>query len=134
MRRLVIDGSRFSDFAGFVEEFSRLLPDHAWSGNLDAFNDILRGGFGTPEDGFILRWRHARHSRDALGWPATERWLHEKLEHCHPTNREHVATDIERAERREGQTLFDIIVEIIRTHGPGGDEGSDLVLLELIED
>ena len=47
---LVIEGTAFDDFEGFQREFSRLLTDYAWNGNLDAFNDILRGGFGTPED------------------------------------------------------------------------------------
>src|SRR5688572_15252087 len=45
---LDIDGALFSDFEGFAGEFTRLLDDHTWRGNLDAFNDILRGGFGTP--------------------------------------------------------------------------------------
>jgi hypothetical protein len=53
---LVIDGASFSDFDGFAREFSRLLCNYSWQGNLDAFNDLLRGGFGTPEDGRILRW------------------------------------------------------------------------------
>jgi hypothetical protein len=48
---LVIDGSAFSGFDGFAREFSRLLDNYTWRGNLDAFNDLLRGGFGTPENG-----------------------------------------------------------------------------------
>jgi hypothetical protein len=32
------------------------------------------------------------------------------------------------------RTLFDILVEIIRVHGPGGAEASSLVLLELVDD
>ncbi len=35
------------------------------------------------------------------------------------------------AQRGEGPTLFDILVEIIRSHGPGGDEADEGVLLEL---
>jgi hypothetical protein len=64
---LVIDGASFSDFDGFTREFSRLLSDHTWHGNLNAFNDLLRGGFGTPENGWVLRWRHSESSRAALG-------------------------------------------------------------------
>jgi hypothetical protein len=64
---LVIDGSRFVDFEGFRREFSSLLDDFTWNGNLDAFNDILRGGCGTPEGGFELRWRSSDLSRLALG-------------------------------------------------------------------
>jgi hypothetical protein len=47
---LVIDGAHFSDLDGFTREFSRLLVNYTWRGNLDAFNDLLRGGFGTPEN------------------------------------------------------------------------------------
>lgn len=64
---LLIDGARFTDLAGFAEEFSRLLTDHTWRGNLNAFNDILGGGFGTPERGFVLRWENSDRSRQALG-------------------------------------------------------------------
>ena len=64
---LTIDGSRFDDFEGFTVEFTKLLPDWTWNGHLDAFNDILRGGFGTPEDGFILRWLDSARSRQLLG-------------------------------------------------------------------
>ncbi|MGC4750063.1 hypothetical protein ACLQ28_31020 [Micromonospora sp. DT201] len=53
---LVIDGASFVDFAGFVREFSQLLCHGTWNGSLDAFNDILRGGFGTPETAWVFRW------------------------------------------------------------------------------
>jgi hypothetical protein len=41
---LIIDGDRLDDLDDFAREFSALLEDHTWHGNLDAFNDILRGG------------------------------------------------------------------------------------------
>ena len=41
---LVIDGANFSDLDGFAREFSRLLRNYTWRGNLDGFNDLLRGG------------------------------------------------------------------------------------------
>jgi hypothetical protein len=59
-----------ADLAGFAEEFSTLLSDYTWRGNLDAFNDILRGGFGTPDGGFTLRWEHSDLSRVRLGHAA----------------------------------------------------------------
>ena len=49
---LEIDGTRFDTLEGFYDEVSRqLIPRSDWGRNLDAFNDILRGGFGTPEGG-----------------------------------------------------------------------------------
>jgi RNAse (barnase) inhibitor barstar len=94
---LEIDGARFDDLEGFWDEVSeRLIPGSPWGRNLDAFNDVLRGGFGTPDGGFVLRWRNSARSRDALG-----------------------------------PTLYDILLEIIRAHGPGGEEAEDGVVLEL---
>ncbi|MFS8098726.1 barnase inhibitor [Lentzea alba] len=128
---LVVDGDLFSDFGGFAREFSKLLDDHVWKESLDAFNDILRGGFGTPERGWIFRWLNSDRSREALGYEATLKRLERMLVTCHPTNREHVQARIDSARRAEGPTLFDEIVEIIQIHGPGGSESADNVILEL---
>jgi hypothetical protein len=129
---LAIDGADFSDFEGFAREFSRLLCNYQWRGNLDAFNDLLRGGFGTPENGWILRWFNSELSRAALGHEATARRLEGLLVTCHPSNRSAFKDRISRARRGQGPTLFDEIVEIIRDHGPGGDESEDGVVLELL--
>lgn len=119
---LTIDGACFSDFDGFTREFSRLLlRDHTWRGNLDAFNDILGGGFGTPDNGWVLRWLNSELSRSALGYEATLRKREQLLLTCHPSNRSTVQAEILKAKRREGPTLFDEIVGIIRDHGPDGD-------------
>jgi hypothetical protein len=129
---LVIDGANFSDFDGFAREFSRLLGDYTWRGNLDAFNDLLRGGFGTPENGWVLRWLNSESSRAALGYGETIRRLEGLLLTCHPSQRSIIQARISRARRGEGPALFDEIVGIIRDHGPGGNQADDGVLLELI--
>ena len=128
---LVVDGSRFSDFEGFADEFSRLLGNYTWHGNLDAFNDILRGGFGTPEKGWILQWRNSDMSRAALGYEATLRRLEQILVTCHPSNRSNIKHRIRSAQQGEGPTLLDEIIEIIRDHGTGGEESGDGIVLEL---
>lgn len=65
----IVDGGAFDDLTGFAALFSRsvLRGEHEWHGNLNAFNDILRGGFGSPDGGFILVWRNHRKSKAALG-------------------------------------------------------------------
>jgi RNAse (barnase) inhibitor barstar len=64
----VIAGGAFSTIEDFADYFSKtVLRDHVWRGNLNAFNDILRGGFGTPEEGFVLVWRDHETSRERLG-------------------------------------------------------------------
>jgi len=63
-----LDGCKIVDLDSFYDEVSAdILPGVPWGRNLDAFNDILRGGFGTPEDGFVLQWASSAVSRKALG-------------------------------------------------------------------
>jgi hypothetical protein len=97
----VLDGISFDDLAGFFTAITRTLGVIGWGRNLDAFNDILRGGFGTPEGGFVLRWVNSAEA------------------------------DLAAARRGQGQTLFGIITSIIRVHGPGGIEAEDNVHLIL---
>jgi len=135
-RVLVIDGRRFKSLHGFCREISReVIPGAAWGRSLDAFNDILSGGFGTPEEGFVLRWKHSAISRDRLGYSATVRlwrWRwYALLLNLRFEQARHVAEKLARAKRCEGPTLFDTLAEIIRKHGPGGDEAEDGVELIL---
>jgi RNAse (barnase) inhibitor barstar len=131
-RTYEIDGRRFSTLEGFYDEISQvLMPGTRWGRNLDAFNDILRGGFGTPEDGFILRWQNSQLSRERLSYPETVHRLEMQLDRCHPSNREQVAKALERARECVGPTVFDWLVEIIQCHCMGGEEQEDGVELVL---
>jgi len=127
-----LDGVEFSSLEGFADHFTNVvLPEWRWNGNLDAFNDILRGGFGTPEKGFVIRWKNSELSKRKLGYPETIRQLEKRLKECHPANREFVAKDLEAAQRHKGATVFDWLVEIIEVHCPGGPEAEDGVELIL---
>ena len=127
-----IDGARFESLSGFWTEIStRVVPGYEWGHNFDALNDILRGGFGTPEGGFRLRWVNFLRSKEVLGHPETIRWLERRLQESHPSNDGPVKEQLERARRGEGPTLADTIIAIIKIHGTGGDEHEDGVELEL---
>ena len=129
---LEIDGDRFDTLEEFYDEVSRvLIPGAFWGRNLDAFNDILRGGFGTPDGGFILVWRNHERSREFLGYDETIPEIRSWLAICHPSNILHVKEQLAAAERREGTTVFDLLVEIIRHHGPGGSAAEHEVELLL---
>ena len=120
-----IDGTRFSTLEEFFAEFSRVvMPQKSppLSHSLDAFNDVLRGGFDTPKAGFTIRWLHHEVSKQRLGYAETARQLEVWLARCHPTNRSEVARQLAEAHARRGPTVFDWILEIIRSHGPGGSE------------
>jgi RNAse (barnase) inhibitor barstar len=127
-----IDGRDFSTLQEFYSIISRvLIPGAEWGHNLDAFNDILRGGFGTPEGGFIIRWKNAALSRDRLGHAETVRQLERRLTRCHPANRRGVSEELRQARNNVGPTVFDWLVEIIQAHCAGGDEEEDGVELVL---
>jgi RNAse (barnase) inhibitor barstar len=127
-----IDGRDFATLEEFYGTVSRvLIPGADWGRNLDAFNDILRGGFGTPEGGFVLRWVNSPVSRERLGYPETVRQLERRLSRCHPANRQSVGEDLERARQGVGPTVFDWLIGIIEVHTPGGREGDDGVELLL---
>ena len=118
---IVIDGAEFDTLEGFFRQFAAVALDaEYWGQNLDAFNDVLRGGFGTPEGGFVLEWRNHALSVDRLGYPETVRQLSLQHLRCHPDNKAYVYEYLSSAQRGEGTTVFDWLLDIIREHGPDG--------------
>lgn len=116
-KTFIIDASQFSDLEGFFEHADEVLCEGFTSGrNLDAFHDILRGGFGAFEFGeeIELIWRGAVKSKSDLGYAATIRALERKLEYCHLSNRISVQGEIDMARDGQGPTIYDSLVEIIR--------------------
>ena len=69
MKVYEIDGNDFSNIDGFYDEITKKLitPGQFWGRNLDAFNDILTGGFGTPDEGFEFVWINSEKSKKDLG-------------------------------------------------------------------
>jgi RNAse (barnase) inhibitor barstar len=127
-----IDGADFGTLEEFYGKISQvLIPGAAWGKNLNAFNDILRGGFGTPDGGFVILWKNSEASRRKLGYAETVRHLEDGLAKCHRSNRSDVQTRLEMARNHIGPTVYDWIVEIIRIHGVGGEEAEDGVELVL---
>lgn len=76
-REIVIDGNNFDDLEGFYCEIENVLTKNlTWKTghNLNAFNDLLRGGFGVHEYGepILLRWINFEKSRVCLGFEAID--------------------------------------------------------------
>jgi RNAse (barnase) inhibitor barstar len=130
---LTFDGATFQTFDQFAEEFSKAVFGTTYfKGNLDALNDMLAGGFGSPIGGFVLRWENSAASRQTLGYPETTKWIESHLQTCHHSNIPDFHKRLEDAQAGRGLTLFDIVVEIIRDNGHGGQNpegGIELLLL-----
>lgn len=128
----MIDGSCFSNLSEFYEHVGEnLFPDALWGHNLDAFNDVLWGGFGTPDEGFNLCWKNSNISQQKLGYEETVKELKLRLLKCRPSNRESVVEDIKRAEQNIGSTVFDWLVGIIKEHERGISEDGYYINLSL---
>jgi RNAse (barnase) inhibitor barstar len=120
-KTILLDGNEFSDLETFYDAVENALTkDLGWDmgRNLDAFHDVLRGGFGVYEYGEPVRliWLHSDKSRKDFGWEETVKYLSAMLTTCHPTNVEFVNRDLALAKNRKGKTLFELIIDIIRRH------------------
>lgn len=116
--KIVIDGTKFSNIEEFYDEIDNLLTkDLPWKTghNLDAFNDLLRGGFGVHEYGqrLQIKWTNFAKSKKVFGYEATVKHYERMLGICHPDNRQYVEKKLADARENRGQTLLGIIVEII---------------------
>jgi RNAse (barnase) inhibitor barstar len=128
----VLDGRRFSTLEEFYADVSSvMIPGAEWGRNLDAFNDILRGGFGTPDGAFTITWIHSARSRQVLGYPETVRQLKQRAARTAPVNQSEIEQQIRDATYHTGPTVFDWLVDIIRAHRPGGPEDRGRVELIL---
>lgn len=71
-REFIINGNHFNDWKGFFDEVEAVFTRHLdWEigRNLDAFNDILRGGFGrhTDHEPILIKWVNFEKSEQDLG-------------------------------------------------------------------
>lgn len=116
----VINGSYFSDLSGFYEEVSQVLMKEAnWKvGTLDGFDDILYGGFGVFEntDEIEIIWKDSEKSKEDLGLEATKVFYENKIKQGQPFNTNLVQQKLDDLIAGNGQTLFEILVEIIESH------------------
>ena len=72
MKTFILDGNNFSDMEGFYSEIDKLLTknlERQTGHNLNAFNDLLRGGFNVHEynEPITIRWINYGKSKKDLG-------------------------------------------------------------------
>ncbi len=120
-KEIIIDGNLFFDLEGFFNEIDNIFTkDLDWQTghNLDAFNDLLRGGFGVHGYGEPIKiiWLNGLKSKSDFGFDSTIKYLTNKISTCNPINVENVKADLEKAKIHQGKTLFEIIIEIIKGH------------------
>ncbi|OVE61769.1 ribonuclease inhibitor [Chryseobacterium mucoviscidosis] len=108
----VINGSHFSNLEAFYEEVSSLfLKDEDWKvGTLDGFDDILYGYEGE------IIWKNVQKSKENLGFDLTKEFYENKIRQGKPFNVTLIQQKLDDLINGNGQTLFEILIEIIESH------------------
>ena len=108
----VINGGHFSDLEGFYEEISELfMNDEDWKvGTLDGFDDIL---YRIDSD---ITWKNSQKSKEDLGFDLTKEFYENKIRIGKPFNVDLIKQKLGDLMDGKGQTLFEILVEIIESH------------------
>lgn len=118
---LQIEGTAIDDIAGLYTEINRVFmagEDWQLGPSLDALDDLLYGGYGAlaghPQATVI--WRDIAHSSAALGVETTRQWLQAKLDTPGAFNAQAIARQLDALQRGEGQTYFQIVMDIFASH------------------
>ncbi|MNU15005.1 hypothetical protein D3C71_31280 [compost metagenome] len=108
----VINGGHFSDLEGFYKEVSQLfMKDEDWKvGTLDGFDDIL---YGVETD---ITWKDSQKSKEDLGFDLTKEFYENKIRQGKPFNVQLIQQKLDELIAGKGQTLFEILIEIIESH------------------
>lgn len=121
MKEIVIQGENIHDIPSFYQEINRLfMQNEDWKiGNsLDALDDLLYGGFGSmrEEESFKIIILNSDFVKNHLGFETTLAYYQQKIYPESPFNQSHFINKIEELKNGNGQTYFDVIIEIIKSH------------------
>jgi hypothetical protein len=120
-KTFILDGGAFDSLEGlFLAVGAALQPDR-WPGhdffpNLDALNDVLC--WPVLDDGtrYTLVWRNSDESRRRLGHAETVRQLEVRGVAEFPGGQSEAVSRLEDAQRGVGPTVFDWVLEIMRSN------------------
>lgn len=87
------------------------MKDEDWKvGTLDGFDDILYGFQGE------IIWKYSAKSKQDLGFEATKVFYENKIKQGKPFNIQLIQQKLDDLIDGNGQTLFEILVEILESH------------------
>lgn len=118
---LQIEGRAITGIDSLYAEVNRVFmagEDWQLGPSLDALDDLLYGGYGAlaGHTSATVVWRDMDHSRMALGVDATRAWLQAKLQQPGTFNVDAIGQQLEALQRGEGQSYFEIVMEIFAGH------------------
>ena len=120
-KQIIIEGSKITDKASLYEEFNqKLMPNEDWKmgESLDAFNDVLYGGFGeiVGNEAVQIIWKNFDENKNLFGYEFTLNFYLEKLKFPEKFNVAFFEKSIDDLRKGIGKTYFQIILEIIADH------------------
>ncbi|WP_312323550.1 ribonuclease inhibitor [Soonwooa sp.] len=120
-KEILIDGSKIVDKTSLYTELNnKLMPNENWKlgESLDAFNDLLYGGFGEINGNEPIRliWKDFLRMKELFGHDFTLNFYHEKLKYPNSYNKNLIKNSIKELNAGTGKTYFEIILEIIADH------------------
>ena len=118
---ITIDGNNIYDIESFYWEINKVfMKDEDWTlgPSLDALNDLLYGGYGVMKghDQTTITWLAFEKNRVDLGYKCTKDYYLNKISQPEIFNQVHFQKKLQELENDNGQTYFDIILEIIKEH------------------
>jgi RNAse (barnase) inhibitor barstar len=119
--QIILEGKNICDIPSFYKEINRVfMQNEDWKlgESLDAFNDLLFGGFGIIKGlpNIQLIWNNIEISSQILGYDTTIVYYLKKLEPGSPYNKRHFEQKLSELAAGNGETYFQIILEIIADH------------------
>ena len=120
-KQIIIEGTKITDKASLYEEFNqKLMPNEDWKmgESLDAFNDVLYGGFGeiVGNEAVQIIWKNFDENKNLFGYEFTLNFYQEKLKFPEKFNVAFFEKSINDLKKGIGKTYFEIILEIIADH------------------
>jgi RNAse (barnase) inhibitor barstar len=116
-----LEGTNIHDISSFYKEINRVfMQNEDWDlgESLDAFNDLLYGGFGILKGlpNIKLVWNDSKKCSHALGYDTTKAYYLRKLEPGSTFDRAYHEQKLAELETGNGRTYFEIILDIISEH------------------
>ena len=121
MKQIIVEGSQMTDIPAFYKEINRVfMSEEDWTlgPSLDAFNDLLYGGYGILQEDpqVTLVWKDYQKSKEALGYLETQKYYQAKLAPGSPFDKARFQQQLKDLNAGVGKTYFDLLMEIIKAH------------------
>lgn len=119
MKQYILEGNNFNDLSSFFVAFGKMINGEGgcFGKNMESFDDCLFGGYGMENPCTII-WKNSSLSKKYLGHEALFNWCQEQIDkkrYLDDDGFNYLASQREQAKNMLGPTLFDQIVDYIKS-------------------